>query len=667
MKHCFFFLLAIAFALQLWANPLVDGYRWSWAISAGGTGNDIAEDVAYDFTGNIYIVGCIENTATFGNMVLASAGGEDIFIAKADSEGNWIWAVSAGGNGMDHAFGVCADPAGNCYVTGYFEGTASFGSTVLTSSGAQDIFVCMLDPSGNWLWAAKAGGDGYDAGFGVDVGDNQICHVSGAFSTICGCDQLVLTSAGQTDIFLGALGVGGNWLWVNRAGGPGEDVGRRNKLDAAGNSYICGWFQDTSEFGSEIMASFGSFDAFAAKTDSFGNWSWCEQAGGTGDDRAFGIYTYPDGSSKLCGSFHNVAQFGGDTASSLGGYDLFIADILPQGGWGELFTYGFSDNELCYDIERPGDYLDSPFEFINTSVIYTTSSSQNSLMMLVPFLIKDIWSNNIDEEYLLGTLEGSYQDAKGLVTVDGSLYFVCGGFNYYASFQGFHIDEVYNVASYGEQDIFLARAEYGIIQHDDVPVELTSFSAITTSSKSVQLSWTVQSETQMLGYLVYRSTSSEQQNSLLISPVMIPAMNSSYTHDYSFIDQEVDVGGTYYYWLEGIEQSSSTYYGPVSVTVEAASPPELPTVTQMQNPYPNPFHSPGEINITVSIKENETGAIRIINLRGQILREYDLTEGYHTIYWDGSDRNGTPCGNGIYYVILSTPSAILKNKIMMFK
>ena len=41
--------------------------------------------------------------------------------------------------------GIAVDEAGNTHVTGYFNGTATFGSQTLTTIGGNDIFVAKLD------------------------------------------------------------------------------------------------------------------------------------------------------------------------------------------------------------------------------------------------------------------------------------------------------------------------------------------------------------------------------------------------------------------------------------------------------------------------------------------------------------------------------------------
>ncbi|MDX9776786.1 MAG: SBBP repeat-containing protein, partial [Petrimonas sp.] len=92
-------------------------------------------------SGNCYVTGNFNGTASFGATNLTCSGDYDIFVAILNTSGAWQWAVQAGGAGTDQGNSIAVDSSGNCYVTGYFSGTASFGATNLTSSGGDDIFV----------------------------------------------------------------------------------------------------------------------------------------------------------------------------------------------------------------------------------------------------------------------------------------------------------------------------------------------------------------------------------------------------------------------------------------------------------------------------------------------------------------------------------------------
>src|SRR5262249_8253080 len=78
-----------------------------------------------------------------------------------------LWARDMGGGSTpntnpDWVWGMTTDPAGNVYVTGWFVGTGTFGSTSLTSKGGLDAFVTRLDSAGNFQWAQRMGGDAGD-------------------------------------------------------------------------------------------------------------------------------------------------------------------------------------------------------------------------------------------------------------------------------------------------------------------------------------------------------------------------------------------------------------------------------------------------------------------------------------------------------------------------
>ena len=73
-------------------------------------------------------------------------------------------------------------------MTGHFTGSIGFGATTLTSSGGKDVFVAKLDPNGQFLWAKAAGGFGDDQGLGiavapeVDGSGNMAVYITGVFA-----------------------------------------------------------------------------------------------------------------------------------------------------------------------------------------------------------------------------------------------------------------------------------------------------------------------------------------------------------------------------------------------------------------------------------------------------------------------------------------------------
>lgn len=200
-----------------------------------------------------------------------------------------------------------------------------------------------------------------------------------------------------------------------------------------------------------------------------------------------------------------------------------------------------------------------------------------------------------------------------------------------------------------------------------LPVELSVFNAVLTAQKFVELTWISESESNMMGYRVYRNETQEVATAILITPVMIPATNTSSTQVYNLTDREVLSGNSYYYWLEAADYGHSVMYGPQYVEVTAEITPELPVQTTMRNAYPNPFKANTNTNIDVAVKAGENGTVTIYNVLGQVVQTYKVGEGNHNLKWNGRDNRGNACGSGIYFYKLSTPSMNQTKKMVIVK
>lgn len=313
------------------------GPHWLWARGAGGTGNDEGFSIAIDSQGNQYVTGTFESTVSFGSHILTSNGNYDIFVAKLDPDGNWLWVVQAGGTGPDWGGGVAVDGAGNAYVTGSYRGTVSFGSYTLTAYvNYNDMFVAKLNTNGTWLWAVSAGGGFYDQGnkIAVDGWGNAYMAVQSDSETIT-FGSCTLTRFGPgTDIYVAKLDPYGNWLWAVQAGGTADDIGHGIALDGSGNAWVTGIFCLAASFGSHTLTTNSGGDIFVAKLDPSGNWLWAAQAGGTVGDRGYGIALDGSGNAYVTGYFNRTASFGSHSLS-VSGYDsdIFVAKLDPSGNW----------------------------------------------------------------------------------------------------------------------------------------------------------------------------------------------------------------------------------------------------------------------------------------------------------------------------------------------
>ncbi|MFL0770268.1 MAG: hypothetical protein AB8B36_10425, partial [Prochlorococcus sp.] len=129
--------------------------------------------------GSSILIGEFEGTESFGGTNYTSAGEDDAFIAKLDPKGDIDWLTHFGGTGDEDAFAIAGAPDGSFRVIGSFENSVDFGETTHVSSGEEDIFVAKLDQSGNFVWTKHYGGLGIDGGEGDYQFDDSIIVLPG--------------------------------------------------------------------------------------------------------------------------------------------------------------------------------------------------------------------------------------------------------------------------------------------------------------------------------------------------------------------------------------------------------------------------------------------------------------------------------------------------------
>lgn len=281
-------------------------YAQYWMQKAGGITIDEAADVALDPLNNAYSVGYYTGQAFFGGNVLSAVGVTDIFVAKTDNSGNYSWMLSAGGSGSDRAEAVAVDAQGNVYVTGYFSGTANFGSNALTAAGLQDVFIAKYNTNGIFQWVAQAGGGGSDFGFGIDVNNVGDIFVTGSFKNTANFGAHSVTAANTTsDIFVAKLNASGVFQWVKSGSGNYSNLGRSLGTDDFGNVYVTGQFSDTLTF--DIVHNNQSQNIiFLAKFDSIGAEKWFTTLDGAISNVIHDLAADGAGNLFLTGDFNGI-------------------------------------------------------------------------------------------------------------------------------------------------------------------------------------------------------------------------------------------------------------------------------------------------------------------------------------------------------------------------
>ncbi len=334
---------------------------YAWATKGGGTGDAVAYGVSTLADGSSIITGYFDGTATFGTTPSLTSSGTDTFTAKVNADGTYAWATKGGGTGDAVANGVSALADGSSIITGYFDGTATFGATPnLTSAGFADTFTAKVNADGTYAWATRGGGLGSDVASGVSALADGSSIITGSFSGTAtfGATPNLISSGGSNDTFTAKVNVDGTYAWATRGGGASADYAYDVSALADGSSIITGVFRGTAIFGDTplINISTGIADTFTAKVNADGTYAWATRGGGLGSDVASGVSALADGSSIITGHFNGTATFGTTPdLTSAGFVDTFTAKVNAGGTYVWATRGGGTDNDVAYGVSALAD------------------------------------------------------------------------------------------------------------------------------------------------------------------------------------------------------------------------------------------------------------------------------------------------------------------------
>jgi uncharacterized protein (AIM24 family) len=360
-----FFLTSLIGHLYAQTNKKIPP-KFEWVKKAGGSRYDHAHDVVTDSQDNIYITGFFEREADFGEAIISSSkGGYDIFIAKMDKQGTMVWVKQAGGKNNDEGKSIAVDDEDNLYITGHFMSQATFGTRKLSSRGKRDIFIAKYDSKGDLLWVNQAGGLGEDRGNGITTDKSNNIIITGAFVGEAKFGGRSLNSSGGSDIFVAKYNGEGRLLWVKQMGGNSYDLGYAVSVDQRKNLYVTGYFKGKATVDGLSLISNGDRDIFVAHYYSNGEMGWVKKAGGPFWDYGYSIVADEMEGVYVTGFFFDKAVFGRRSLVASDQNDVFLAKYSNKGHliWVEQAGGTSYDRGKSIAIDRRGGvYLSGHFK-----------------------------------------------------------------------------------------------------------------------------------------------------------------------------------------------------------------------------------------------------------------------------------------------------------------
>ena len=328
----------------------------------GGSSDDGGIRMFWTQDGNILVIGA---TASGDGDVIENpyAGTSSFWLVKLDPDGNILWNKVFGNNHsnvIEDGFITSDDGA---LMFGWVTGS---GGDVSQYYGAYDMWVVKADKDGNKLWDYTIGSPNIDFGISViETSDKGVLLGGSSMLDPGGNIECEPYTWDNPEAILFKLDSAGNYQWQNCYGGSGKDwietmvelpdgyllgcYGRSNDGDLTGSGYHIGY----SHTGTPTS------DVWLVKIDFDGNIRWQKCYGGSGSEVPKTIHPMSNGNIVIVG---NTDSNDGDVVGNHleGTEDIWLFEINSVGellwqkclgsenreGYNFMTSFYKSDNEF---------------------------------------------------------------------------------------------------------------------------------------------------------------------------------------------------------------------------------------------------------------------------------------------------------------------------------
>jgi len=338
-----------------------------WAVGIGGDGDEVANDVAVNEAGDVFVTGAFSSDTNFdpeseAQHEATSPGGEqDGYVLVLDIGGGYSWSVSFGGTdaSVDRAEGsqILLTPDGDPLIVGTFSGTVDFDSTdggeqTATASGDENIFIAVYDQDNGELVALTTfEGDLTAVPNDMAWDANGHLVIVGAFAGDLDLDPAVteetVTAAGDLDGFVVTLDTDLDFVSGFAVGGDGSDHILSLAISEGNDLLIAGSFSDEMSLDEETLISDGSGDCFAARLDDAGQLLWSAVLGNDNDEACSGVEDDGVGGGYFAGEWSDTVDLSldgeEDERDAAGSVEAWLHHVDEDGVGGEIIEWAETD------------------------------------------------------------------------------------------------------------------------------------------------------------------------------------------------------------------------------------------------------------------------------------------------------------------------------------
>jgi hypothetical protein len=450
---------------------------YQWANSAGSAANsEYGQAIASDPSGNVYITGAFFGTVDFDPSAATAnltslSGSKDVFLAKYNSAGAFIWVKQIAGTNDEKPYDLVADASG-AYLAGNFLGTVDFdpnaGTNNITFLGGGtdgDGFFAKYDVNGNLSWVDRIGSTVNDRVTSIAIDASANVYVTGFIGGNADMDPSAssasLNVSGTYNAYIGKYSSAGAYILAKQITGgysEGDDI----NVDASGNIYLTGSYATTNDFDPSAAtanlstSSLTQLDIFLAKYTNAGVYTFAKQIGGTGVDIGYQVVPDASGNIYLGGVFSSTCDFDPtatvNSLTSAGQGDLFVAKYDASGNLTWKTGTGGTTNDYCFGLGLDGSnnvYITGKVQ--GTNIDFDPSASSSLLTSASSCMYIASYSS---AGSFLSLSSPSIASIGNGLCVNSSLYVAgtfagTGDFDFSASTS--------NLTSLGSDDVFFAK------------------------------------------------------------------------------------------------------------------------------------------------------------------------------------------------------------------
>lgn len=294
--------------------------------------------VAVDSNNDYWVAGIFNNGKLKFGTTTITATGADISVAKLSSTGSPLVALKFENSNLNVPIVTCSaiDSSNNVWIYGSYQGTLTFGSNVLTSTGHDSVYLLKLSSTGTVILSLSSISNNHVAPGKLAIDSSDNVYIVGSYTGPMSIGSLSLPSATYNDVFTIKLTSSGvpTISRVSSGSGSHYSISWGITLDVSGNVYIAGRYNGIASFGTTTLPAASIGNVFIAKLNSALLWqtavSGVQSGGSTPFAEAFDIKLDNSNNLFITGRFitgsGGTLMLGSKSLSSIS-YDVFIAQL----------------------------------------------------------------------------------------------------------------------------------------------------------------------------------------------------------------------------------------------------------------------------------------------------------------------------------------------------